>query len=190
MANRITLVRIVSLPLLLLFLTFHGKPWAILALFTFVLLSLTDILDGWVARKYGQVTRTGKLLDPIADKLLIMTALLPLIQRGSVAAWVGVVILGRELIVTGVRMIAAAEHLVIAAGTLGKYKTILYIVGISILIGAPGLPYPGGFEYVEEWLRLLGLGVLAAGIAFGIVSGVEYYLAYSRAEGDPPADTR
>ncbi len=169
MANKITLFRILALPLLVLFLSRDGRLMALLALLSFVLLGLTDILDGYVARRMGQVTGTGKLLDPIADKLLIMTALLPLVSRHHVPAWMGIIVLGREFIVTGLRMIASAEKKIIAAGTWGKYKSIVYIVAVSFIIGAPMFPR------FEDLLRKFGLAGLVAGMLLALVSAAEYF---------------
>jgi CDP-diacylglycerol---glycerol-3-phosphate 3-phosphatidyltransferase len=190
MANKITLIRIVSLPLLVWFLARQGILWAVLGLLTFVLLAITDWLDGYVARNHGQVTRTGKLLDPIADKLLIMTALLPLIGRGEVPAWLGILILGREFLVNGLRMIAAADHVIIAAGTWGKYKTIFYIVGLSIIIVAPAFgPWaePLRIPGLVTLLRDLGLATLLAGVILSLVSAGEYFRHFNPSDTPPSA---
>lgn len=182
MANKITLIRIISLPLLIFFLYREGKLMAFFALFTFVLLAVTDLLDGYVARNLGQVTSMGKFLDPIADKLLVLTALLPLISRNVIPAWMGIIILGREFIVNGIRMIAAAESKIISAGKWGKYKTTFYIVSISVIIGSPIIPFLSGA------LRLLGIMGLMIGILLAVISAVEYFLSYSPLESSesPP----
>ncbi len=169
MANKITLLRIAALPLLVYLLQREGRLMSLLALLAFVALGVTDLLDGYVARRLGQVTGHGKLLDPIADKLLLMTAILPLIGRGAIPAWLGIVILGREFIVNGVRMIAASEHRIIAAGTWGKYKTIVYIVSVSFIIGAPVIPR------LERPLILAGFAGLIFGVALAVVSAAEYF---------------
>jgi CDP-diacylglycerol--glycerol-3-phosphate 3-phosphatidyltransferase len=169
MANKITIFRIVFIPLLILFLSYEGALMSFLALVTFVLLALTDLLDGYVARKTGEVTGMGKLLDPIADKLLVMAVILPLIGRDVIPAWLGVIILGREILVNGLRMMASSENLIISAGKWGKYKTTFYIVGLSILIIG---------------LRPLGLAVLAVGVVLAVFSAAEYFLDYLA--GSPP----
>ena len=100
----------------------------------FVLAALTDMLDGHIARKHNLVTNFGKLMDPLADKLLVMSALICLAQVGDVAGWMVIVILGREFIITGMRQVAAAQGIVIAAGTTGKIKTITQMIAIPLLI--------------------------------------------------------
>jgi CDP-diacylglycerol--glycerol-3-phosphate 3-phosphatidyltransferase len=170
MANKITLIRIVSLPLLVYFLSYReNRLMAFLALVTFVLLAVTDWLDGYVARSRGEVTGMGKLLDPVADKLLVMTALIPLVARLEVPAWAGILILGREFLINGLRMIAVTEHKIISAGIWGKYKMIVYIVALSVIIGAPMLP-PW-----EKALRTAGLAGLVAGMVLAVISAAEYF---------------
>lgn len=173
MANKITLIRIISLPLLIFFLSSDRWVMALLALLTFILLAITDWLDGYVARNIGQVTGMGKLLDPIADKLLVMTAMLPLIGRGIMPAWLGILILGREFIVNGIRMVAASDRKIISAGKWGKVKTVVYIVALSIIIGSPIIPPLTGI------MRFLGFVGLLGGLALAIVSAVEYFLDYT-----------
>ena len=99
----------------------------------FVLAALTDMLDGHIARKHNLVTNFGKLMDPLADKLLVMSALICLAQVGDVAGWMVIVILGREFIITGIRQVAAAQGIVIAAGTTGKIKTITQMIPMDTI---------------------------------------------------------
>jgi len=100
----------------------------------FCVASLTDMLDGKIARKYNLVTNFGKLMDPLADKLLVMSALICLAQIGDVPGWMVIIILGREFIITGMRQVAAAQGIVIAAGTTGKIKTITQMIAIPLLL--------------------------------------------------------
>jgi CDP-diacylglycerol--glycerol-3-phosphate 3-phosphatidyltransferase len=100
----------------------------------FIIASSTDGVDGYIARKRKLVTRFGKFLDPIADKLLITAALIALVQRGDITGWAAMIIIGRELIVTGLRLVAAGEGVVIAASTLGKIKTISQMIAISAVL--------------------------------------------------------
>jgi len=118
--NKITLFRIFMVPLLIVFLISPSKLSCILAAMVFALAAATDWLDGHLARVTNQVTILGKLLDPIADKLLVLSALVPLVELDRVAAWIVVVILGREFAVSGLRMIASSQGIHIAAGQLGK----------------------------------------------------------------------
>jgi CDP-diacylglycerol--glycerol-3-phosphate 3-phosphatidyltransferase len=182
MANNITLLRIIFLPLLIWSLDSGSWGRSLLSLMLFILLALTDLLDGYVARNRNEVTSTGKLLDPVADKMLLMAALLPLIGRGLVPAWMGVVILGREFLVSALRMIAATTYrIVIAAGVWGKVKTVFYNVGIPFIIGSPLIPA------WQEHLHLFGFWVLAAGILLSLASAVQYLrLLYPSSPPHPP----
>ena len=134
----------------------------------FVLAALTDMLDGHIARKHNLVTNFGKLMDPLAYKLLVMSALICLAQVGDVAGWMVIVILGREFIITGMRQVAAAQGIVIAAGTTGKIKTITQMIAIPLLI-------------LENWpFSLLSVKIpmdtifLWIALIMTVVSGTEY----------------
>ena len=134
----------------------------------FVLAALTDMLDGHIARKHNLVTNFGKLMDPLVDKLLVMSALICLAQVGDVAGWMVIVILGREFIITGMRQVAAAQGIVIAAGTTGKIKTITQMIAIPLLI-------------LENWpFSLLSVKIpmdtifLWIALIMTVVSGTEY----------------
>ncbi len=131
--NRLTLLRILMVPVFLVVLALH-LPWGdYIAATVFVLAACTDGLDGYMARKHKQITSLGKLLDPLADKLLISAALIALVELGRLSGWVAVVIVGREFAVTGLRSLAAAEGMVLAASKLGKIKTVTQIVAIVAL---------------------------------------------------------
>lgn len=146
--NMLSLLRVFLAPLVLIFLTFQFTypvyaveelelrvtVGDILAGTVFILAALTDTADGYIARKKGMVTNLGKFIDPVADKVLVMAALISLVELQRIPAWIVVVILSRDLIVTGVRMVAAAEGVVIAASRGGKVKTVFQIVAISMLI--------------------------------------------------------
>ncbi len=146
--NMLSLLRVFLAPLVLIFLTFkftypvyaveelelRVTVGDILAGTVFILAALTDTADGYIARKKGMVTNLGKFIDPVADKILVMAALISLVELQRIPAWIVVVILSRDLIVTGVRMVAAAEGVVIAASRGGKVKTVFQIVAISMLI--------------------------------------------------------
>jgi len=132
--NRITLFRIFVVPLIIVFLIKPSPLSSLLAALLFGLAAATDWLDGHLARTTGQVTTLGKLLDPIADKILILSALVPLVGLGRVPAWLATILIGREIAVGGVRSLAAADGLVIAAGKRGKYKTGFEIAAMEFLI--------------------------------------------------------
>lgn len=133
-ANILTLVRMALVPVFLVFAALGGD-WAILTAAIFALASATDFVDGYIARKYNQVTDFGKLVDPLADKLLVMSALLVFVERGILPVWGAAIIIGREFAITSLRMIAASKGIVIAAAKSGKLKTLVQcIVTILILV--------------------------------------------------------
>lgn len=134
LANKITLLRVLMIPVFLIFMLVDF-PWHMeAALAVFVLASLTDKLDGHIARKYNMITDFGKFMDPLADKLLVTGAFLVLIQLGRIEAWIVFVILTREFAVTGLRSLAAAQDVIIAASNYGKLKTVTQIVAIIVLL--------------------------------------------------------
>jgi CDP-diacylglycerol--glycerol-3-phosphate 3-phosphatidyltransferase len=132
--NWLTLTRILMLPLLVLFLLQGSPASRAIAVTIFITAALTDWLDGYLARKHGQITPLGELLDPVADKLLIMAALLPLVALGKVDAWVVGILLGREFLVTAMRAVALRNGLVVAASPIGKTKMGLEVAAIILLI--------------------------------------------------------
>lgn len=162
--NSITFTRIALIPafvpILLVREDYAHGAWIAFALFA--VLSLTDGLDGYVARSRNQVTKLGIFLDPLADKLLVTAALIALVQLGDIESWVVVIILSREFAVTGLRAIAAAENVVIPAHWLGKIKTVTQIALVLVLI-APGTPA------IAELLLTIAAVVLTIG------SGAEYF---------------
>lgn len=131
-ANKITLVRICMIPFFIWFALQSDSTSLIVALVLFCLASFTDFLDGYVARKYNQVTDFGKFVDPLADKLLVTAALLIFIQKGIFPAWMVFVVLAREFIITSLRNVAAAKGRVLAATWTGKVKTCVQIAGIIL----------------------------------------------------------
>ncbi len=134
LANKITLARILIVPFIVILLYFPGKVTGLIAFFLFFVASATDMVDGFIARREGLVTSFGKFLDPLADKLLISSVLIMLTHLGWVPAWITIVIICRELIVTGLRAMAADEGIVIAADKYGKLKTIVQMFACAPLI--------------------------------------------------------
>ncbi len=132
--NFLTFFRIVIIPVLVVLLLSPSKKAGFLATSLFALASITDWLDGYIARRMGVVTIFGKFLDPIADKLIVAAALIMLIPTGRAPAWMVLIILSREIIITGLRGIASSEGIVIPASDLGKFKTIFQIVAILCLL--------------------------------------------------------
>ncbi len=164
--NTLTFARIGSIPIIVLLLYFPGKTTSALAMFIFIAASLTDLADGIVARRYNLVTNMGKFLDPLADKLLISSVMIMLVANGWLQAWIAVIIIGREITVTGLRAIAADAGVVIAADSYGKLKTIFQVVALCPLI----LHYPWwGFDP-----NLLGQVLIHIALVLALVSAVNY----------------
>ena len=165
--NKLTIARVIAVPF---FIGAYYFSWYLLAFIIFVAASLTDMLDGKIARKYNLVTNFGKLMDPLADKLLVMSALICLVEIGDVAGWMVVVILGREFIITGMRQVAAAQGIVIAAGMTGKIKTVTQMIAIPMMIldnwPFSLIPSDPPVAMVFMWIALI----------MTVVSGVEYII--------------
>lgn len=131
--NMLTVARILVIPLFVWF-TYDADPWSSAwAAIIFSLASITDVVDGYLARKWNQITVVGKLLDPLADKLLVTAAFVMMVHLGRLSAWVVIVLLAREFIITGLRTIAANEGMIISAGQEGKWKTSFQLTGIIAL---------------------------------------------------------
>ena len=168
--NLLTLSRILLVPVFILIFSTPTvtRSWA--AAFVFGVAALTDWFDGYLARLRAEVTTVGRLLDPIADKFLVVSGLILLVQIQRVAAWLAIIFIVREIVVTGIRAIAATEGVIISAGNLGKYKVILQIFGILLLILQDVLILP----LVD--LSLLGNSILYIALGFSLLSGVQYFL--------------
>jgi CDP-diacylglycerol--glycerol-3-phosphate 3-phosphatidyltransferase len=168
----LTLVRIVLVPLVIVFLISSDRVHVLIAAVIFVAASLTDWLDGAIARRTNQVTRLGTMLDPVADKLLVAAALVSLVQVDMVPAWMALVIIGRELAVTGLRGVALSMGVVVPASRLGKWKTVLQYVALTLLILEKGVPA----EFVPFHL----VSGIALWIAMGVTvfSGLDYFYSF------------
>ncbi len=178
--NAVTMGRIVSAPLLLLLPFYDGWIGSAVMGAGFLAVSLTDLLDGWLARTYGSVTQIGKALDPLADKLLAMTALVLLVAMPErIPLWgvpLVVLILARELAVTALRAMVSAEGVVIAASSLGKWKTGFQIAALTgLLIHHPWFGLP---------IHALGMLLLVIAAGLTVWSGVDYFMAYLGARTD------
>lgn len=133
--NKLTIFRIVLVPVFLIFLLGQFGYWAnIVAAVIFIAASATDMLDGYIARKYNMITNFGKFMDPLADKLLVDSALIALVALGRIEAWIVIVIIGREFIISGFRLVAADNGTVIAASFWGKIKTVFQMAATILLI--------------------------------------------------------
>ena len=133
--NKLTILRTILIPFFLIFIytDFWGKGNAYIAVAIFIIASLTDLLDGKIARKYNLVTNFGKFMDPLADKLLVCSALIALVDLGKLAGWIVIVIIAREFIISGFRLVASDNGVVIAASYWGKFKTTFQMIMIILL---------------------------------------------------------
>lgn len=168
--NLLTSIRILLIPVfILLFLT--PGPWrSIWAAVVFTTASLTDLLDGYLARRWKQITRLGKLLDPIADKLLILSALILLVDFHRVSAWIAIVLIGREMAITGLRAIASWEGIVISAEPMGKYKLAIQVAAVVLLI----LDYETPYIHFRTW----GTFLLWISMILAVSSAIQYGMRY------------
>ncbi len=170
--NTITLLRIAVVPVLFFLLTAPGPTGSLVIATLFILAALTDLLDGYLARKYQIVTAMGKLLDPIADKLIVNTAMILMIPIGRIPTWIAAVIIARDFAVDGIRSMAAAEGQVIEASRLGKRKTLCQIFALSALM----IHYPlfGADAHV------VGTFILYIALFLSVYSGAEYFITFYR----------
>jgi len=176
--NMLTMGRIAVIPLFVWF-TYDADPfYSLLAASLFTVASVTDVIDGFLARRWNMITVVGKLMDPLADKLMVMAALVMMTRLGRVPAWVVIVLLGRELIVSGLRQIAASEGMVIAAGQEGKWKTSLQLVGIVSLC----IHYVHHMDFLiyeaDVDFNLLGKVLVYLSTAFSVWSAAVYFKAF------------
>ena len=161
LANKLTLIRIILVPIFLVFIAYQDLPYgSVIATLIFIIASVTDQLDGYIARSRNQVTNFGKFMDPLADKLLVTAALISLVELQLVPAWAAIVIIAREFAVSGLRTIAASEGLVIAASWWGKIKTVIQIIAIVLLllqvniINSPGIKeLVAGSSFLRNFLH-------------------------------------
>jgi CDP-diacylglycerol--glycerol-3-phosphate 3-phosphatidyltransferase len=165
--NGITILRILVIPLILVLLFYMGRGYQLLTAVLFLGAAVTDTIDGYLARRRGMVTTLGKFLDPLADKLLIVTALIALIPAREISVWMVIVIVGREIAITGLRGIAVSQGMVISASTLGKYKTVFEAASIFFLI------LNGSYFFMN--FRPIGLVLLWIALGIAVISGVDYF---------------
>jgi CDP-diacylglycerol--glycerol-3-phosphate 3-phosphatidyltransferase len=167
-----------AIPVIVLLLFFPGKIASFIAAIIFLFAAITDSLDGYIARRQNVVTTLGKFLDPLADKLLVITSLIMLIHLGRVPAWVVAIIAGREMAVTGLRAIAINEGIVISASRLGKYKTLLQVIATTTLICH--------YSYYSIDFHNVGMIFLWVALALTVWSGLDYFRKFFREWGGVP----
>ena len=176
--NMLTMGRILLIPVFVSF-TYDADPfYSLMAALVFAVASITDVVDGYLARKWNLITVVGKFMDPLADKLIVMAALVMMVRLGRIAAWVVIVLLARELIVSGLRTIAASEGMVIAAGQEGKWKTSLQLVGVISLCVHYVHPLDLGYRVVPVDYNKVGKVLVYLSGAFSVWSAVVYFRAF------------
>ena len=179
--NKLTVMRVVMVPFFVAFMLIGAIPYNYLwALLVFAAASLTDMLDGKIARKYNLITNFGKFLDPLADKILVASALICFVQLGWCSAWVTALILAREFVVSGVRLVAASsdKKVVIAAGMLGKMKTAMTMVAICVIIFMWILVQFGAITPEGFPIQIISDILMYIAAALTVASGVQYLYDY------------
>jgi CDP-diacylglycerol--glycerol-3-phosphate 3-phosphatidyltransferase len=179
--NIVTLVRIAAIPVFLVFTYYESRLNSFIAALVYTATAATDFLDGWLARRTNQVTVIGKFLDPLADKLIAMAALVMLVHLGRVAAWVVILVMAREFAVTGLRTIAMSEGIVIAAGQEGKYKTAVQLAGIIFLLLHYRYPIDFLFATVDVDANRVGTVLLYISVFFAVWSAWKYFAGFIEA---------
>lgn len=167
--NKLTILRVILIPIFVVFLLAADSfgPWSVyVALVIFVIASLTDLLDGKIARKYNLVTNFGKFMDPLADKLLVVSALVCYVELERIPAWIVLIIIAREFIISGFRLVAAESGVVIAAGYWGKLKTVVQMITIIFM-----MPDFGGT--VVFWIEQI---LIYLSLALTIISLMDYLI--------------
>lgn len=164
--NKLTILRTILIPFFLIFIytDFWGKGNAYISVAIFIIASLTDLLDGKIARKYNLVTNFGKFMDPLADKLLVCSALIALADLGKLAGWIVIVIIAREFIISGFRLVASDNGVVIAASYWGKFKTTFQMIMIILLV--LDLPF--------KYMNIINMAVVYIALALTVISLIDY----------------
>lgn len=164
--NKLTIFRVILIPFFVIFLLLDAsnQTYRYIADAIFIIASLTDMLDGKIARKYNLVTNFGKFMDPLADKLLVSAAMICLIATGQLAAWIVIIIISREFIISGFRLVASDNGIVIAASYWGKFKTVFQMLMIIVLIANINLPF----------FAVLGTILTYVALILTIVSLIDY----------------
>lgn len=182
LANKITITRILLIPVFMIFLLVRVIPYGpLIAALIFILAASTDGLDGYVARKNKEVTNFGKFLDPLADKLLISSALISLVALNHLNPWIAFIIISREFAVTGLRLVGASEGVVITASKLGKVKTVSQIVAVSAVIldiSLKNLTFSSTIRWVTVWYPsdIVVVLTIAFAVALTMISGFDYFM--------------
>ena len=170
--NKLTVARVCMVPLFMVALMLNTEVSRVVATVIFALASFTDMLDGKIARKYNLITNFGKLMDPLADKILTAAAMVCLVELGDLAAWIVVIILFREYAITGLRSVAASESIVVAANIWGKVKTVCQMIALMLLMLKPQIVALCGVN--------LGLILMYVALLLTVYSGVDYVVKLNK----------
>jgi CDP-diacylglycerol--glycerol-3-phosphate 3-phosphatidyltransferase len=168
--NSLTLFRILATPIIVILLFFPNRFCSFLAALIFSAAAITDYFDGYLARRYGLVSNLGKVMDPVADKLIVSSAFIMMTSLGWIPAWLVCIIIGRELAITGLRNIIAENKLDVSASELGKYKTGFQIAAI--------IPLLIHYEYFGVHLHVIGMFFLWGALIFTLWSGIDYFIRF------------
>lgn len=184
LANKLTMIRILLVPVFLLFITVKNIPYgSIIATVIFIIASITDQLDGYIARSRNQITNFGKFMDPLADKLLVTAALVSLVELKLVASWAVVVILAREFAVSGLRTLAASNGKIIAASWWGKIKTVTQMVAILLLLlkvniytSVDAINFVDNNLFLNSFFTYVLEIIMYIAVLITIISGIDYFI--------------
>ncbi len=183
LANKLTLLRILLVPIFLIFIVVKEIPYGtFIATFIFIIASITDKLDGYIARSRNQITNFGKFMDPLADKLLVTTALITLVEYSIVPSWAAIIIIAREFAVSGLRTLAASEGKVIAASWWGKIKTVIQIIAIILLLIQVNISETASLysvvinsSFLTNFFKYVPGIMLDISVIITIISGYDYF---------------
>ena len=184
LANKLTMLRIILVPIFLIFIVVKGIPYgSIIATLIFIIASLTDQLDGYIARSRNEITNFGKFMDPLADKLLVTAALVSLVELNLVPGWAVVVILAREFAVSGLRTLAASDGIVIAASWWGKIKTVTQIIAILLLLfqvninsSVSAINFANNNSFLSGFFAYVPETMMFIAVLITIISGIDYFV--------------
>lgn len=183
LANKLTIIRIILVPVFIIFMAAKIPYGTIIATIIFVIASITDKLDGYIARSRNQITVFGKFMDPLADKLLVTAALISLVELSIIPGWAAIIIIARELAVTGLRAIAASEGVVMAASKWGKAKTTVQIIAIIFALIKVNInviheisKFISDFPNMAMFFDKMPLITLYIAIIITIISGIDYFV--------------
>ena len=179
--NKLTLLRVALVPVFLLFMYLEFLPHLWIALLVFILASITDAVDGHLARKNNQITTFGKFLDPLADKILVCAALICFIEKSYVSALPVIIIIAREFMVSGLRLVTAGKGIVVAAGFMGKLKTVFQMIAIIFILFYHGLDEVFGHLLPQVLFKacdIIALVLIIACTVLALISGYQYLRDY------------